>query len=64
MDFLKNVQIWNVTKIRVGAELFHSDGQTDRKRDMTKLIANFRNSANAPNKADIAMQCHDLKLLM
>jgi hypothetical protein len=28
------------------AELFHEDGQTD----MTKLIADFRNFANAPNK--------------
>jgi hypothetical protein len=28
----------------VGAELFHADGQTD----MTKLIAAFRNFANAP----------------
>jgi len=41
-------------------------GRTDgeRERDMTKLIATFRNFANAPNKADIAMQCHDLQLLM
>jgi len=28
----------------VGAELFHADRQTD----MTKLIATFHNSANAP----------------
>jgi len=28
----------------VGAELFHTDGQTD----MAKLIAAFRNFANAP----------------
>jgi hypothetical protein len=35
-------------KIRpVGAEFFHADGQTDRN-DMTKLIAGFRNFANAP----------------
>jgi len=34
-------------KIRlVGAELFHVDRRTDR--DMTKLIAAFRNFANAP----------------
>jgi hypothetical protein len=34
-------------KIRlVGAELFHADRRTDR--DMTKLIAAFRNFANAP----------------
>jgi len=28
-DLLRTVQIRNVMKIRVGAELFHSDGQTD-----------------------------------
>ena len=36
----------------VEAELFHSDGRTDRQRDkgtdMTKLIVAFRNFANAP----------------
>jgi hypothetical protein len=32
----------------VGAELFHADGQTDRKTDMTKLIVAFHNYANAP----------------
>jgi len=39
-------------KIRpVGAELFHADGRTD----MTKIIATFRNFANAlktSNRAD------------
>jgi len=36
-------------KIRpVGAELFHADGRTDRRSDMTKLIVAFRNFANAP----------------
>ena len=36
-------------KIRpVGAELVHADGQTDRQRDMTKLIVSFSNFANAP----------------
>jgi hypothetical protein len=35
-------------KIRpVEGEFFHADGQTD----MTKLIVDFRNSANAPNNA-------------
>jgi len=34
-------------KIRpVGAELFHTDGQTD----MTELIVAFRNFANAPQE--------------
>jgi len=41
-------------KIRpVGAELFHSDGQTDRhdsQTDMTKVKVAFRNFANAPKK--------------
>jgi len=36
----------------VGAELFHSDGWKDERRDrgtdMTKLIVAFRNFANAP----------------
>jgi hypothetical protein len=40
-----NTPISNVMKIRsVGAELLHEDGQTDMK----KLIAAFRNLANAP----------------
>ena len=35
-------------KIRlVGAELFHAVGRTDRQTDMTKIIAAFRNCANA-----------------
>ena len=43
--FLQNTPISNFKKIRpVGAELFHADGRTD----MTKLIAAFRNFANAP----------------
>jgi len=28
--------------------LFHADRRTDRQTDMTKLIAAFRNFANAP----------------
>jgi len=71
-DLLRTVQIRNVMKIRVGAELFHSDGQTDRQTDrqrdrqtnrqtegetgMTKLIVAFRNFANAPINAATAMQ--------
>jgi hypothetical protein len=31
----------------VGAELFHSDGRTDRQTDMTKLTEAFRNFAKA-----------------
>ena len=34
-------------KIRpVGAELFHADGRTERRTDMTKLIVTVRNFAN------------------
>jgi hypothetical protein len=36
-------------KIRpLGAELFHTEGRTDRQTDMTKLIVAFRNFVNAP----------------
>ena len=34
----------------VRVELFHEKGRTDRRTDMTKLIVDFRNLANAPNK--------------
>ena len=45
--FSKNTQISNFMKIRpVGAEVFHTGGQTD----MTKLMIAFRNFANAPQK--------------
>ena len=47
--FEKNTKISDFMKIRpVGAELFHTDGQTDGRTDMTKLIVAFRNFANAP----------------
>ena len=43
-DFTQKPQIFNFIKLRLlGAELFHSDGQTN----MTKLIATFRNFVNA-----------------
>jgi hypothetical protein len=32
------------------AELFHADGQTERRADMMKLIFAFRNIANALKK--------------
>jgi len=42
-DIRKNIQISNIMKIRpVGAELFHVDGRTDGRSDMTKLIVAFR----------------------
>jgi hypothetical protein len=35
----------------VGAELFHADGQTGKKKKyLTKLMVAFRNYANAPKK--------------
>ena len=38
--------------LSVGTELFHAggwtEGQTDRQRDMRKLIGTFRNFAKAP----------------
>ena len=39
-------------KIRqVGAELFHAEGRTDGRTVMTKLLAAFRNFANASEMA-------------
>ena len=32
----------------MGTELFHAEGRTDRRTDMTKLIVAFRNFASAP----------------
>ena len=32
----------------VRAEVFHVDGQADRRTEMTKLTVAFRNFANAP----------------
>jgi hypothetical protein len=40
----------------VGDELFHKDGETDGKTDMTKLIADFRNFANAPKNSVSSLQ--------
>jgi hypothetical protein len=46
-------------KIRpVGAELFHTDGRTDRQTDMTKLIASFRNFANTPKIYVFNLECN------
>jgi len=48
-EFWKILKISNFMKIHpVKAELFHSDGRTDRPTDMTKLIVAFHNCANAP----------------
>jgi hypothetical protein len=38
-------------KIRpLGAQLFHTDRQTDRQTDMTKLIVTFRNFAKSAHQ--------------
>jgi hypothetical protein len=43
-------------KIRpVGDEFFHEDRQADRRTDMTKLIAVFRNFWNAPKKVNVLL---------
>ena len=45
--YSKYKQILNFVTIRpAGAELFHADGGTDGRRDMTKLIVTFRSFAN------------------
>ena len=47
--FERKVQISDFMTIRpVGAELFHMDGETDGRTDMTKLIVAFRNFAKGP----------------
>jgi hypothetical protein len=48
LDFLerlpKNTNVPTFMKMcPVGAELFHADGRTDRRTDMTKIIVAFRN---------------------
>jgi len=49
----KNIQISAFIKIHpAGAELFHVDGRTDGRTDMTKLIVAFRNFAKAPEIVD------------
>ena len=52
-------------KIRlVGGKLFHTDGRTDRRKDMTKLIVVFRKFANAPKKYKKVCQTHYITLHM
>jgi hypothetical protein len=52
-DFSKNPKISNFMKIRpVGAELFHADGQLDRKTDTMKLTDTFCYFADAANKKE------------
>ena len=40
----------------VGAELFHADGRTDGRTDMTKLIVAFRNFVKEPKNHYIYQQ--------
>jgi hypothetical protein len=52
-QILKNPLATNFMKIRlVGAELFHADGRTegrtDRRTNVIKLVVAFRKFANAP----------------
>jgi len=48
LRFSKNTQVSNFKKIGpVGAELFHSNGRTDRHDEANRL---FRNFAKAPIK--------------
>ena len=39
----------------VGAELFHADGRTVGRTDMTKLIAAFRDFANGPKPSPLPL---------
>jgi hypothetical protein len=52
--FSKNPRLSNFTKIRpVNAEFFHSDKQTDKYPDMTKLRAALRSFANEPRNQKV-----------
>jgi hypothetical protein len=54
----KNIQILNFTKIRlVEVDLFHTDGRTDGRTDMTKVIVGFRNFENAPKNEVLMRKC-------
>jgi hypothetical protein len=45
---MKNTRMSNLTKIRrVGAELIHADGQTDKQTGMKKLVVAFLKLAKA-----------------
>jgi hypothetical protein len=48
----KNTQVSNFMKIHpVEVELLHTEGRTDGRTNMTKLIVVFCNFANAPKNA-------------
>ena len=47
----------------MGAELFYSEGRTDRRTDMTKLIVALRNITNAPkNSAYTPQKTHSVNI--
>ena len=47
----------------VGAELFHTDGEPDRRTGMTKLIVSFRNFANVPKNKWRRASTYDFTML-
>ena len=52
-EIFENTQTSDIMEIHpVGAELFHAEGQTDWRTDMTKLRIAFRSFKNAPDKND------------
>lgn len=51
--FSKNTQIHFMKTRPEGAEVFHSNRQSDGQTDMTNLVAAFRNSANSSRSGTI-----------
>jgi hypothetical protein len=57
---LKNTQISNFTKIRaVGAELFHTDGRTDRHEEANSRFAQFCDRTEGVRKT-VAVQAETM----
>jgi hypothetical protein len=48
----------------LGAEWFHSDRQTDRRTDMTKLTVTFRNFASASENGKGNIYIQDFKAIL
>jgi hypothetical protein len=48
----------------LGADLFHSDRRTDRRTDMTKLIAAFRSFADASKKGERNIYVQNFKAIL
>jgi hypothetical protein len=52
-EIFENTRTSDIMEIQpVGAELFHAQGQTDWRTNMTKLRITFRSFKNAPDKND------------